>query len=222
MIERWGWLTLQTMAQYYDIPRTVALYRRHSEPEVFDFYGSMLQGVAAVECQAGSALPRSKAAKQQFMFDLWDRGVVQDPRKLMEMLELTESQPADWEVSEQQAERENALLQLGQQQNVEEWYDDDIHISVHTRFMNSADFDDLSDPTKQVFRDHYHLHKQKQQNDQMTQAAMQMIPGMAGAQPGQPGQDPNASANGMNQPMPQGGPTGQAPTPPPLTQAEPQ
>jgi hypothetical protein len=217
MIERWGWLTLQTMAQYYTIPRTMALYRRHSEPEVIDFYGSILQGVAGVECQAGSALPRSKAAKQQFMFDLWDRGVVQDPRKLMEMLELTESQPADWEVSEQQAERENAALQLGQQQNVEQWYDDAIHISIHTRFMNSADFDDLSDEVKQVFRDHYQLHTQKQRNAQMEQAAMNMLPGMA-----PPGAAPMASANGMNQPVPEGGAPGQTAAPAPLTNAEPQ
>lgn len=218
MIERWGWLTLQTMAQYYDIPRTVALYRRHSEPEVFDFYGSMLQGIAAVECQAGSALPRSKAAKQQFMFDLWDRGVVQDPRKLMEMLELTESQPADWEVSEHQAERENRLLEMGQQPNVEEWYDDDIHISVHTRQMNSADWDDYSEQVKQGFRTHYQMHVKSQQSKQMTQAAMQMLPGMQQSQPGAP----SASANGMNQPVPQGAAPGQSAAPSPLTQAEPQ
>lgn len=220
MIERWGWLTLQTMAQYYDIPRTVSLYRRHSEPEVFDFYGSMLQGVAAVECQAGSALPRSKAAKQQFMFDLWDRGVVQDPNELMDMLELTQAKPADWKVSEQQAERENVQLALGRQQNVEEWYDDAIHISIHTRHMNSADWDNYSEPVKQVFRDHYGLHLQKQKNAQMEQAAMNLLPGMQ-----QGGGDPNqqlASANGMNQPMPQGGPTGSTPPPQPLTGQEPQ
>jgi hypothetical protein len=214
MIERWGWLTLQTMAEKYEIPRTIALYRRHSEPEVLDFYGSMLQGVAAVECQAGSALPRSKAAKQQFMFDLWDRGVVQDPRKLMEMLELTESQPADWEVAEHQAERENVRLEMGQQCNVEEWYDDDIHIAVHTRQMNSADWEDYSEQVKKAFRDHYQLHVKSRQDKQMQQAAMNMLPGMA-----QPGAAPNASANGMNQPVPEGGPTGS--TPAPLTQAEP-
>lgn len=220
MIERWGWLTLQTMAQYYEIPRTISLYRRHSEPEVFDFYGSMLQGVAAVECQAGSALPRSKAAKQQFMFDLWDRGVVQDPRKLMEMLELTESQPADWEVSEQQAERENRLLELGQDVNVEEWYDDDIHISVHTRQMNSADWNDYSEPTKKAFRDHYALHIKSRQDKQMQQAALSLLPGM---QPQQNGAAPGlASANGMNQPQQNGAAPGQSPTPTPLQQEEPQ
>jgi hypothetical protein len=169
--------------------------------------------------QAGSALPRSKAAKQQFMFDLWDRGIVQDPRRLMEMLELTQAKPADWEISEQQAERENRLLEQGRQCNVEEWYDDEIHISVHLRQMNSADWDSYSDPVKQTFRVHYGLHLKSQQDKQMTQAAMSMLPGMA-----PPGgeQQPNASANGMNQPVPQGGPAGTTATPPPLTQAEPQ
>jgi hypothetical protein len=220
MIERWGWITLQTMAQYYDIPRTVSLYRRHSEPEVFDFYGSMLQGVAALECQAGSALPRSKAAKQQFMFDLWDRGVVQDPNELMDMLELSQSKPADWKVAEQQAERENVRLSQGNQCNVEEWYDDAIHIAVHTRQMNSADWDDYSDQVKNAFRAHYQLHITSQRNKAMTNAAMSVLPGMQ--QQNQNGGAQLASANGMNQPVQEGGPTGSTATPPPLTSAEPQ
>jgi hypothetical protein len=222
MIERESWQTLQLIAQFFEIPRTIQVYKRNSEPEVIDFYGSMLQGIAGVEVQAGSALPRSKAAKQQFMFDLWDRGVVQDPRQLMEMLELTQAEAADWEVDIEQAERENAKMQAGQQQNVLQWYTHEIHQYVHRRHMKSAEYDDYPDDVKKIYEDHDSMHTKAIEAKQLEAAAMALVTGAQnGAEANGNGQ--LASANGMNQPVPQqGGPP--QPTAPPgnLTSDQPE
>lgn len=205
MIEREAWQTLQIIAEKFELPRTVQVFQRNAEPEVFDFVGTMLQGVAGVEVQAGSALPRSKAAKQQFMFDLWDRGVVQDPRQLMEMLELTQAEQADWEAAESQAKRENAKLALGQPVEVLDWYNHRIHQYVHRQQMVSAEFDQYSDEIKKVWYDHDELHSQAMQREEMKAAAKALV---TGQQPNGAVPPEAASANGMNQPMIQGGAPG--------------
>jgi hypothetical protein len=113
MIERMTWQGLSLIAQFYDMPRTTVIYQRHSDPEVLDFTGTMLNGIQGVETQAGSALPRSKAAKQQFIMDLYSMGIEQNPAKVKEMLELGEGEPEDFEDDLAQAERENSRLQEG-------------------------------------------------------------------------------------------------------------
>ena len=158
MIERFSWQALQTIAEKYDTPRTVQLYRKHGEPEVFDFIGSMLDGVVGVIVQAGSALPRSKAAKQQFILDLWDRKLEQDPRKVREMLELSEGEPDEWDIDIRQAERENQKLSQGQQVDVLEWYNHPAHHYVHRRFMKSPEFEALPEEAQKLFIAHDALH----------------------------------------------------------------
>jgi hypothetical protein len=65
-----GSLTLERFAQYYIAPRLLRFYRRDGEFDVLKFQGSDLKNNTDVVCQAGSALPRNKAAKQQFTLDL--------------------------------------------------------------------------------------------------------------------------------------------------------
>lgn len=205
MMERVAEQTLSVIAENYDAPRTIRIYRKHSEPEVFDFMGTMLAGVAGVNCQAGSALPRSKAAKQQFILDLWDRKLEQDPRRVREMLELSQGEPDEWEIDLQQAERENKKLMQGERCEVEEWYNHQGHQYVHRRFMKSADFEALPEEVQAVFREHLEFHDRfviDQQRAAAEEAMMMQqnaatIPGGGGASGGQ-------LANGMNNPGPQG------------------
>jgi hypothetical protein len=222
MIERSSWQILQNIAQFYQLPRTVQIFKRHSEPEVIDFIGTMLQGIAGIEVQAGSALPRSKAAKQQFMFDLWDRGVLTDPRQLMEMLELTQGDPLEWEYDIEQAERENSKLQQGTPVNVEPWYNHQAHQMIHRRFMKSADFEALDGRVQQTFRDHDELHTKAMQNEMLKAAAMGAVTGGAGGPMPPPMNGAPTVANGMNNQAPmQGGQFGSQ-IPAPMTEAQPQ
>lgn len=160
MIGRVGWQLLSVIAQNYDLPRTVRITKPNGSLETFDFIGSMLEGVEGVSCQAGSALPRSKAAKQQFILDLYSMGVETDPRKVKQMLELGEGEAEEWEMDMEQADRENDRMQRGQPQPVKEWYNHQAHILRHRRFMKSPDYEMLPDQIKQVLEDHDVLHQQ--------------------------------------------------------------
>lgn len=214
-MERVAWLDLQTMAQEYDIPRTVRIYKRHSEPEVFDFVGTMLVGIGGVQVQAGSGLPRSKAAKQQFILDLWDRKLEQDPRKVREMLELSQGEPDEWEKDIAQAERENRQMREGKKPKVVEWQNHAAHHYQHRDFMKSPEFEELLPEIQAIFEAHDEEHsayERQQQQQMMVQQAL--AAGGAGGAPGQPEQNGGGGANGVTAtPGPQMSPT-ESPMPP--------
>lgn len=194
MVERVAYQIIRLIAQFYDAPRTIQIYRRNSEPEVFDFIGSMLSGIQAVNCQAGSALPRSKAAKQQYILDLWDRKLEQDPRKVREMLELSGGDPDEWEVDIQQAERELFKMKQGQTQPVLEWYNHPAHHYVLRRFMKSADFEELPPEVQQMMMKHDEEHSRFELLQQQQVMVQQQLMGSSGMNT-----SPNAGAtNGTN------------------------
>jgi hypothetical protein len=193
---------LRLMAEKYDTPRTVSIYKVNGEPEVFDFVGTMLSGAAGVQCRAGSALPRSKAAKQQYILDLWDRKLEQDPRKVRQMLELGEGEPDEWEVDLDQAERENHELKEGDDPGVQEWYNHPAHHYMHRNYMKSGDFKKQPEEIQQLFMHHdeEHTHMEQQQAAEMAanQAGGQQPQG--GGQGGAPpplGSSAPAGANGQ-------------------------
>jgi hypothetical protein len=209
VIERASWLELLTYAQYFDVPRQVQIYKKNSEPEVFNFKGNMVSGVAGVTVQAGSALPRSLAAKQQFTMDLYDRGLIRNPRQVMEMLEVGQGERDEWEDDMDQAERENLRLRKGEHIQPREWENHAAHLYVHHKFMKSAEFDELGEEVKQAFEAHEADHQNEIKNQQ-AQQMMMMGPGGGGAPTAAPGPtggagtDGAATAPGMNQPAPSG------------------
>lgn len=198
---------LRIFAEKYDTPRTVAIYKLHGEPEVFDFVGTMLAGAMSVTCQAGSALPRSKAAKQQYILDLWDRKLEQDPRKVRQMLELSEGDPDEWEVDLDQAERENHELREGNDPGVQEWYNHPAHHYIHRNFMKSAEFRKLPEQIQQLLLKHDEEHTAAEEAQAHEMAAMQSAMGQQ--QGGQETAPPNSTvppgANGQN--VPEGPPS---------------
>jgi hypothetical protein len=202
--ERMSQQILEVIAEKYDLPRTIRIPGKHREPEVFDFVGTILEGNTTVVCQAGSGLPRSKAAKQQYILDLYDRKIEQDPRKVRQMLELGEGEPDEFEKDLDQAERENRRLLEGEDVPVLEWFNHAAHHLVHRDFMKSADWDDLDENVQQIFLNHDMEHtkfEKQQQMDQMVAQGGGQSPNGAGGGP------PPAGGNGQ-QPPPQENPPG--------------
>lgn len=192
---------LRIMAEKYDTPRSVSIVGISKEAEVFDFIGTMLAGAQGVQCRAGSALPRSKAAKQQYILDLWDRKLEQDPRKVRQMLELSEGEPDEWEVDLDQAERENHELKESTDPGVEEWYNHPAHHYIHRNFMKSAEYRKLAEDVKALFKKHDQEHTEAEQHQAAEMAANQAASQPQGGQ-GEtppPGSSAPAGANGQTQ-----------------------
>lgn len=197
VIERASWLELMCYVQYYTTERTVRLYKSGSKPDVIHFKGEMLSGIPGVQVQAGSALPKSLAAKQQYTLDLYDRGLIRNPREVMEMLDLGKGEQDEWEKDMDQADRENFDMENGKQRQVLEWYNHAAHLYVHHSQMKSQSFEDLDSEIQQIFMDHEEDHQnfiRTQQQQQTAQANLQQGRGTG----------PTQASNGQNQGGPQG------------------
>lgn len=211
-IEYWAEITLRTIAEKFDMPRKMVIGgARGDEPEILNWTGMMLASFSGVKVQAGSALPRSKAAKQQFILDLWDRQIEQDPRKVREALELGEGEPDDMELDMEQADRENDKLLKGGDHGVEvkTWHNHAAHLFKHHQHMKSTDFEAADEDIQTEYEEHCADHERELQNQQKAQMQLQG------------GEDPNAAAgppgaNGGGPPQAAAAPSGG-----PLT-AEPQ
>jgi hypothetical protein len=199
MIERFAWQVMRNTAERYDIPRLALIPKKHAEPEVIHFIGTQLTGVGGVKVQAGSALPRSRAAMQAFALDLFTMGIETDPRKIKEMLDLGQGQPEEWERDMQQAERENQKMAQGQECKVLDWYNHMAHLVVHRREMKTIDYENLPEHIQKIYEDHDAMHQKFLTGVAQANAAGVPTPGQSMPQP--------QVANGQNNQTPvQGGP----------------
>lgn len=196
LIEVAGNLILATIAEKYGVERTVRVYRPHSDPQVTKFIGRTIAGCEVI-VQAGSALPRSKAAKQQYILDLWDRKIEQDPRRVRMMLELSDGEPEDWELDMRQADRENDLIIAGKGEEVMiyMWQNHAAHRSRHERFMKSADFEKLRQTDPQKYTQLLQHNQQHIMYEQQMAANMQAAGGG-----GEGGDQPAPGENGQTRP----------------------
>lgn len=108
-----GSLSLSRISQFYTLKRTLRFRGDDGMWDVVEFMGADLKGVADVIPVAGSALPKSKAARQQYVLELVNLGVERDPYRIRQMLELGEGDPDDTDKARAQAKRENLMMLHG-------------------------------------------------------------------------------------------------------------
>jgi hypothetical protein len=162
----------------------------------------MLKKNTNVEVQAGSAMPRSKAAKQAAMTEIFNMAVQYgmniDSRQIRKFLK-------DYEVGgldklfanitqdEQQLVRENRMLLNAEAIDINPWDDDDFHIAAHEEVQKSSRFNKVSDEAKAIFQAHVDAHRERR--TQMVEAqAMAPPPGME-LPPGMPQMPPQGNPN---------------------------
>jgi hypothetical protein len=112
-IEKLGYMTLNYVKAYWDTARKVKITGTDGTFDVATFEGSDLRDNTDVRCEAGSALPTSRAAKQAFIMDLMKFGFI-DPQKGLEVMEIggVNKIYEQIQVDIRQAQREN--LKMGQ------------------------------------------------------------------------------------------------------------
>jgi hypothetical protein len=221
-----GSLTLERFSQFYTFQRILRFYRRDGVFDVLKFKGADLKNNTDVVTQAGSAMPKSKAAKQQYTLELVSMGILTDPHEIKETLELGAGEPDDTNKSIAQAKRENNMMlhgvwnaqatpdgQVGEGEEgfkkmsaavpVKQWHNHQVHIQQHTSIMMDEEFDDLAVGRPEVVRlfdEHIAMHQQMLQQAAQQQAAM--LAAQKGAPDGPPtpagGAPPGPSQNGSS------------------------
>jgi hypothetical protein len=162
---------LKLRARFNTDERTIQIAGEDGNWDIFSFRAELLKDNTNVEVQAGSAMPRSKAAKQAAMLEVlslaFQYGLEFDPRDLRKFFK-------DYEVAalerlfdstsqdEQQAQRENRLLSKGEPVAPHPRDDHDIHIAAHDEYRKSGKFTRLPANAQQLIELHITAHQEAQ------------------------------------------------------------
>lgn len=190
-----GSLTLERFSQFYIVDRIIQFYRPDGRFDAMKFKGANLKDNTEVITQAGSAMPRSKAARQQYTLELVSLGILTDPEQIEEQLDIGTGAPSIKDMNVSQAIRENNIMlhglamgmfQLPNDANPEQaqqvvsaavpvkaWQDHPTHIEHHTMQMMDEEFDKLqvSHPgIVRLFDEHVAMHQKMMADQQAAQA----------------------------------------------------
>jgi len=167
-----GTKILKLRATFNTDERTFRIAGEDGNWDIAAFRGAMLGQDPKVEVQAGSAMPRSKAAKQAAMTEMlalmFQYQVPIEQRDLRKFLK-------DYEVGglervfeglsedERQINREHRMLINGEEVPINDFDDDAVHIAGHTDFQKSARYAALNPDQQACFVMHVADHRERQQ-----------------------------------------------------------
>jgi hypothetical protein len=210
-LEDAGRRLLQLMARYYSDERTMALGGEDGSWDVRRWKGQMLNGNDDVSVQAGSGMPRSKAAKQAAMSDVLNlaiqNGLEIDQRSLKKFFKDfevggLETLLSDVDTDESQVDREHQQLSTtGMLGPPNDWDNHEFHVEVHNDFRKGTRYARLNPAQQQMLAEHVRLHqqtleqaRQQQMAEQVQQASL--LAKATNQQEGASGQGPGSSNGG--------------------------
>lgn len=152
--------------------------------DIVEFKGTMMGKEPTVNCQAGSAMPRSKAAQQAAILEVLQTmlqyGVVPSERDLRKTFKAYEVGGLEYVFNtltstEAQVQRENRLLSQGEPVSINAYDENQAHIEGHEEFQRTARYQQLSPQEQQNVELHVAAHREVivQQGNMQTQALMQ-------------------------------------------------
>lgn len=146
--KRIAWL----MQHYYSDERMMRIAGDDGAWDIRPFRGKQLEGNDDVQVQAGSSMPRSKAARQaaiQQMLSLaLQHGYPLKERNLRRVLQAMdvggiERVFADLGGVERQVHREHMVLAQGEELTINDYDDDQAHVDGHQEWMRGAEYEEL-------------------------------------------------------------------------------
>lgn len=165
-----GTKILKLRARFNTDERTLRIAGEDDNWDIGAFKGAMLGQEPEVEVQAGSAMPKSKAAKQAQMTEIlalmFQYQVPVEPRDMRRFLK-------DYEVGglervfgglsqdERQVNREHRMMINGEEVPINPAYDNHaVHIEAHTDFQKSSRYAELPPEQQALILDHVSQHRE--------------------------------------------------------------
>lgn len=168
-------------AKYNSDERLIRIAGEDGNWDIFAFRGAMMGEEPTVECQAGSAMPRSKAAKQAAMLEvlqtMFQYGLVPEQRDLRMFFKDYEVGALDrlfggLTATERQIQAENRRMTLGEAVDINAYDVDQDHIDGHEEYQRGDRYRQLSPEVQQLIETHVQAHREKvvQQTQMQLQA----------------------------------------------------
>ena len=146
------------MAQFYTVPRLLAIVGPNYLPDAMEFSGQMVDEYADLRVEVGSGMPELKSARQEFVMKLYNSNLIGDPadpatrQRAMSLLELGSAQDAfDFaKLDENQARLENMnMVNTGQAPPVMFWENHQLHYSIHSAWLKSPEASNVPPPVRE-------------------------------------------------------------------------
>ncbi len=157
-----GWHILQLVRQFWTEERVVRTWSESGDLEVQRFQGNEVAESLDIHVSAESALPKSKAARAQLAVELWQAGIITDPRLYIRLLDIpgTDFISEGLSKAAKQAVRENGKLRKGEQVVVQPFHNHLVHLEEHHNEMMERWYEeaDEADPAKVAFDAHTAAH----------------------------------------------------------------
>ena len=204
--ERLGYHVLNLANQFWDGKRKVVTVGEDNQFDIHELSRLDLRGNTNLKVEAGSAMPRSRSAKQAFIMELGKMNWI-PPDKALKYLDMAETGRLYEMMSldQRQAQREDVRMMEGDNSvTVNTWDNHAAHIEEHNNFRKKQEFDKAPEPVRQAIEQHVIAHQQQLAQNQGTP----ILPGET--PPGQPGGPPppggpGAPPPGANGAAPPGG-----------------
>ncbi len=157
-------------AKYNTDERLIRIAGEDGNWDIFAFRGAMMGEEPTVECQAGSAMPHSKAAKQAAMLEvlqtMFQYGLVPQQRDLRLFFKDYEVGALDklfsgLTATEQQVQRENRLMSQGQAVDINAFDVDQDHIDGHEEHQRTSVYGQYPPQIKQLYELHVQAHRER-------------------------------------------------------------
>ena len=141
---------LKMIRYKYIEPRVIKIVGENKKVETIEFMGSDLTS-HDVRVQEGNMFMQSKAAKQEWIFNLINAGILnveRDKQIILKMLELglTDELYNEENIDINQAQQENDKWTLGDMSpKVRDFFNHTLHIIEHNKFRKSNDYEKLDE-----------------------------------------------------------------------------
>ena len=171
MLGKAATMALEIVAQYWTDERIVMIAGENHKLDAMQFKGAALKENTQVECQTGSMLPQSKAARQAAIQDFlglafqYEGQQPMNPRFLAKTLKDLDAGAlakfyGDVDADEGQINRENQELAHGQVVKINVYDNQKLHIEGHTEWQRSAGYQALPPFEKQLTEFHVREHRE--------------------------------------------------------------
>lgn len=169
------WQSLQLMRQYMPADKLLQTYTPEGLPEVRKFKKEAIDPAQRVLVTTGTGLGRSRAAREDRVFKLIEAGLMTDPIRIAQILEVPVPHLVDatlydtrlarnenYQIAEGVTEEEDGTSTKGTPIMPNSWDNHDVHIREHNNFRKTVEFQLLDPEIKQKFEFHVQQHEHLQ------------------------------------------------------------
>ena len=157
-LARIGRCVLEMAKNNYDDQRAIRIAGADNTSRLLYMRGTDLSAPEDVEVTIGQGLGFSRLARIELLLEMYDRGLLTDPNKLLSLLEFGDEKDL---YEENNMDKNNASLeniQMAQGQPVPDptiVENHNVHLEVHRKFIKSEDFKMIPPEAQKLIFDHY-------------------------------------------------------------------